>query len=263
MPLQTEVRRLADDGSVIKTLASPAFGISTGPLCATYDPASGLLVLASQAAAPLQPVVAINAATGARAWASGEPTGAVFGLAVLPAAGVVVVGSHNLAANHSLRVHRISDGELLATADVARLTYMTADTSTSTIFISTNRSVIEVFRWQGGALTRLPPLSLQPHMPAGISHCPLCVMPNADIDGAPPQLVVGVQDAADILAFRIDALGNPGQLVSKQRLASGFEVTGLAACSSGCGLVVMDGPSHSLRVLPWPLTREFLHYTSR
>lgn len=255
IPLVAEVRRLADDGSTIATLPTAPYGLERGMLCVAYDPRSDLLVLASQD--PDQPLVAVNATTGALCWKAVDEPGLVFGLVVLPAAGVVIVGSHGVGPG-TVHVHRLADGTTLARSRVERLTYMAADASSGTIYASTHTSSIEVLRWDGHQLERLEPLRLRPHLPAGTSHNPLCVMPDAKSDSGAPQLIVGVQDAADIVTFSLDARGTPGALISKQRLASGIEVGGIAADPSGCALVVMDMPSRCARVLPWPLTREFL-----
>ena len=191
MPLQAEVRRFADDGSVLATLPTAQFGIHTGALCVACDPGMRLLVLASQEGKG-QPLVAVNFATGALAWRAEEPPGMTFGLVALPAAGVVVVGSYSDAPD-SVSVHRLSDGRRVATATVRGVTYMTADAATGTIYVSTSRSVLEVLRWDGKSLMRLDPFRLVPHLPPGASHTPLCVMPNAEHEGGAPNLIVGVQ----------------------------------------------------------------------
>lgn len=254
VPLVAEVRRVAEDGTTLATLPTTPIGLS-GMLCASFDPATGLLVLASQDAG--QPLVAVHAATGKVAWRAAEAPGAVFGLVVLSTAGVVVVGGHSAAPN-AVSVHRLLDGARLGTASVRGLTYLAADSVSGTIFASTYRGAIEVLRWDGRALLSLEPLRLVPHLPGGTSHNPLCVMPDAEREGGPPTLIVGVQEATDILVFSLDASGIPVALIKKQRLATGIEVVGLAADPSGCGIVVMDWSSHAVRVLPWPLTREFL-----
>ena len=74
----------------------------------------------------------------------------------------------------------------------------------------------------------------------------------------PPTTPLPLQDVGDLFVFSLDGSGAPAALLRKLRLAPGIEVVGLAACPSGCALVVMDLPSRAARVLPWPLTREFL-----
>lgn len=254
IPGLSEVQRIADDGSTLQVFPTAPLGLS-GMLCAVFDHETGLIVIASQN--PGLPLIAVRASTGGTAWRATEAPGAVFGLAVLSAAGVVVVGGYS-AEPDAISVHRLSDGARLATASVRGMTYLTADQATGAVYASTSRGTIEVLKWDGRALVAVGPFRLAPHLPANTSHNPLCIMPDADRDGGTPTLIVGVQEATDILVFAIDAAGMPGALLRKQNLATGIEVVGLAADPSGCGLVVMDWSSHAARVLPWPLTREFL-----
>ena len=255
VPLVASVRRFSDDGNFVTLYKSESYGISKGILSVAFDAMSGLIFLASQHLDPPQPLVAVNAKSSAVVWTAESP-GACYGLAVLPSAGIIVMGCYSM--TRALRVHRLSDGVLIATAEAPQLSYMTLDVESSTIFASTQRGVVRSFRWDGTALIQaFDPIDLRLHL-AGTSHNPLCIMPDDTHDSDSPSslLVVGVQETADVMIFSLGPPHGVGTLLRKFRLARGIEVAGLAADSSGCALVVMDSNSHVARVLQWPLMRE-------
>jgi outer membrane protein assembly factor BamB len=226
------------DGTPLPSLSATSLGLSTNTLAAAFDDATATLLLASRASDQSQ-LVAVDAVSRAVCWSTGLE-GTCFGIAVLTVQGLVVASLHD---SNELRVHRLADGARVATVTVSRPTFIAADPSSATLYVSTVTRVT-AFRWNGSALVSEGVVKAAGKALMGR---PLAVMPPA-LGQRTSYLVVGTYSTSTLLVLSM----SDRRLVHTHTL-EGIKVLGLAADPSGTALAVCDGASKAIHVLPWPL----------
>ena len=211
----------------------------------------------------------VSASTAATPQAYGD----CRGVACLSSLGVAFATS----LRHSrLHAHRLDDGTLLASAPAAQAPSFVAVApphaaeldGKALVFVSAHPSPL-VFEWDSG-LGALRPLHDSPAGAALMRAAgstgrdrPLAVMPPPAWPGHSGAtrchcLVVGSLRTASLRVLALPSL----TLVHEHTLADGVEVMGLAADPHGRALVVCDGASGSVLVLPWPLPGHQLRVTA-
>jgi hypothetical protein len=234
---------VAADGTLLPSLPLAAVGLSSVTRCAAFVETTGTLLLAN-ASGTSSKLVAVHAASRAVRW-SASLNGGCWGIAVLPAQGVVILsdGSHD-----KLRVHRLSDGVRVASTKATWPTYVAADPASGNAYTSTRASspyyVVSAFRWDGAALVAEGVVEA-----AGTadSDRPLAVMLPTP-GRRTSYLVVGTLDEPTLLVLSL-----PDRRLIHTHMLQGMVVTGLAADPSGTALAVCDAVSEAIHVLPWPL----------
>jgi hypothetical protein len=124
-----DVVLVAADGTRLPSLPIEAFGLSSLTRSAAFIDATSTLLLADDSSK----LVAVDAASRAVRW-SAALGGRCYGIAVLPAQGVVVVSDY---LNSKLHVHRLSDGVRAASAKAKEAMYFAADPASGTLYSST------------------------------------------------------------------------------------------------------------------------------
>jgi hypothetical protein len=242
-PLSIDVLAFSADGTPLPALHVASLGLSTGSQCAAFVEASDTLLLADTNGASSK-LVAVDTASRTVRW-SAALRGSCYGIAALPAQGVVIV-SDSIRSN--LHVHRLSDGVRVASSDSARATYIAADPASGTVYVSATiddgTDCASAFRWDGAALVAEGVVEA-----AGTAgtYRPLAVMPPTP-NRHTSYLVVGT---FGLPTLRVLSLSDR-RLVHTHTL-EGMEVRGLAADPSGTALAVSDAASKAIHVLPWPL----------
>jgi DNA-binding beta-propeller fold protein YncE len=229
------------DGTPLPSLPLASVGLSESACAAAFDDASATLLLAN-VNSDLSKLVAVDAVSRAVRWST-RLGGHCYGIAVLPAQGLVVVSAYEA---KQLRVHRLADGALVATTTTAdNPSFVAADPATATLYVSTGFRVSS-FRWNAGALTLVSEGVVEP---TGNTNS---IRPLAVVPPAPGQhtsyLVVGTFYSPTLLVMSL-----PGRRLVHTHTLTGMKVTGLAADPSGTALAVCDRASQALHVLQWPL----------
>jgi hypothetical protein len=193
--------------------------------------------------APPSKIVAVDAASRVVCW-SAELGGRCWGIAVLPAQGVVVVSDYD---HGKLHVHRLSHGVRVASTKAENATCVAADPASGTVCASTDARpsrVVSSFRWDGAALVAEGVVE-----DAGTADYlrPLAVMPPT-VGRHTSYLVVGT-----LRMPTLHVLSLPDRRLVHTHTLEGMEVAGLAADPSGTALAVCDAASKAINVLPWPL----------
>jgi hypothetical protein len=233
---------VAADGTLLPSLPLAALGLSSNTHCAAFIEATGTLLLADDREDSSK-LVAVDAASRAVRW-SATLGGSCWGIAVLPAHGVVILsdGSHG-----KLRVHRRSDGVRVASAEAVYASYVAADHASGTVYASTgahHSCGVSAFRWDGAALVAEGVLEAAD---TADHFRPLAVMPPTP-GRRTSYLVVGT---LDVPTLRVLSL--PDRRLVHTHTLEGMQVMGVAADPSGTALAVCDAASKAIRVLPWPL----------
>jgi hypothetical protein len=232
----------AADGSVLPPLPLAVLGLSSRTLSAGVDTASGTLLLADVSGASSK-LVAVDAASRAVRWSAALGSDCC-GIAVLPAQGVVIVSDPD---HGKLRVHRLSDGVRVTSADAGWPVYVAADPACGTVYASTGNGPfcrVSAFRWDGAALVAEGVIKAAV---TGVAFRPLAVMPPTP-GRYTSYLVMGVQFMPTLLVLSL-----PDRRLVHTHTLEGMEMTGLAADPSGAALVVFDAVSKAAHVLSWPL----------
>jgi hypothetical protein len=125
---------IAADGTLLRSLPVAAFklGLSSYTRCAAFVETTGTLLLAD-ANGTSSKLVAVNAASRTIRWST-SLNGGCWGIAVLPAQGVVILSDRN---HGELHVHRLSDGVRVASAKATWPIYIAFDLASETVFAST------------------------------------------------------------------------------------------------------------------------------
>jgi hypothetical protein len=232
----------AADGTPLPSILLAELGLSTSTLYAAFVEATGTLLLADEKGASSK-LVAVDAASRTVRW-SAALGGSCYGIAVLPAQGVVVV---NVSTYYRLHVHRLSDGVRVASAEAKGTTYVAADPASGMVYASTRvfpSWVVSVFRWDGAALVEEGVVEAAGTADKGR---PLAVMPPTP-GRHTSYLVVGTHGKRTLRVLSL----SDRRLVHTHTL-EGMGVMGLAADPSGTALAVCDRASKAIHVLPWPL----------
>jgi hypothetical protein len=230
------------DSTPLPGLCLASVGLSNFTIAATFVEATGTLLLADRNDASSK-LVAVDAASRTVRW-SAALGGRCWGIAVLPAQGVVVVSDRD---HDKLHVHRLSDGVRVASTKAASPSYVAAEPASGTVFASTGRypsCVASAFRWDGVALVAEGVVKAAG---TGDNLLPLAVMPPTPGLHA-SYLVVGTYDTPTLLVMSL-----PDRRLVHTHMLKGMRVTGLAADPSGTALAVCDARSKAIHVLPWPL----------
>jgi hypothetical protein len=233
-----DVLIIAADGRSLPRFSLADSGLSTSTLCSAFIDATGTLLLAD-ANDVSSKLVAVDAASRAVRW-SAALGASCFGIAVLPAQGVLIVSEYR---RNMLHVHRLSDVVRVASAKAVSVSYVTADRNSGTVYASTSW-VVSAFRWDGVALVAEGAMEA-----AGTSDNwhPLAVMPPMPGRNT-CYLVVGTLEKPTLRVLSL-----PDRRLVHTHTLEGMQVTGLAADPSGPALAVCDAVSKAIHVLPWPL----------
>jgi hypothetical protein len=237
-----DVAVVAADGTRLPSLPLVSLGMSTSTRHAAFVEATGTLLLADFFGFSSK-LVAVDAASRAVRWSAALEHGC-YGIAVLPAQGVIVVSDPILGMLH---VHRLSDGVRVASAEATGVAYVAADPASGTAYASTvvhSSRAVSAFRWDGAALVAEGVVEA-----AGMADYlhTLAVLPRTP-GRHTSYLVVG---SARMSTLRVLSL--PDRRLVHTHTLEGMDVTGLAADPSGTALAVRNAASKAIRVLPWPL----------
>jgi DNA-binding beta-propeller fold protein YncE len=233
---------VAADGTLLPSLPLASLGMSTRSRHAAFVEATGTLLL-TDAYGDFSKLVAADAVSKAVRWST-SLGGGCEGIAVLPAQGAVIVSDFH---GYKLRVHRLSDGVRVASANAVLATYVAADPASGTVYVSTvARSSREVsaFRWDGAALVAEGVVGAAG---TAVDDRPLAMLPPTP-GRHTSYLVVGTR-----LKPTLRVLSLPSRRLVHTHTLDGMLVTGLAADPSGTALAVCDYTSNAIHVLPWPL----------
>jgi len=233
-----DVLVFAADGTPLPPLPLAALGLSRYARSAAFVEATGTLLL-SDHDGTASTLVAVDAASRVVRW-SAALGGSCYGVAVLPAQGVVVANDFE---SDKLHAHRLSDGTRVASANADWTTFVAADPATATAYASTSGKV-SAFRWDGAALVEEGIVEA-----AGSTRNdrPVAVVPPAPGQRT-SYLVVG-----RCYSPTLRVLSLPDRRLVHTHTLEGMEVMGLASDPSGTALVVCDAASKAIHVLPWPL----------
>jgi hypothetical protein len=234
----SDVLVFADDGTPLPPLPLKTLGLSNSTRSAAFVEATGTLLLADANGATSK-LMDVDAVSRAVRW-SAALGGSCWGIAVLPAQGVVVASDYD---NSKLHAHRLSDGTHIASVKASLPTFVAAEPATATVYASTS-SKVSAFRWDGAALVAEGVVDA-----AGATHdCrPLAVVPPAPGQRT-SYLVVGT-----FYSPTLRVLSLPDRRLVHTHELDGMQVMGLAADPSGTALAVCDRSSEAIHVLPWPL----------
>jgi hypothetical protein len=232
----------AADGTPVPPWPLVALGLSTRTTSAAFVEATGTLLLADAYGASSK-LVAVDAARRAVRW-SAALGGSCYGIAVLPAQGVVVVSNY---ADYKLHVHRLSDGVRVASTEAAYPTYVASVPASGTVYACTGvypSCKVSAFRWDVAALVSEGVVEA-----AGTADNsrPLAMIPLTPARHT-PYLVVGTYRQPTLRVLSL-----PNRRLVHTHTLEGMEVMGLAADPSGTALAVCDARSKAIHVLPWPL----------
>jgi hypothetical protein len=237
----SDVLVFSADGTPEPSLSLVGLGLSTKTASAAFVEAAGTLLLADTNGASSK-LVAVEVVSRAVHWSTALG-GSCYGMAVLPAQGAVVVSDFKY---NMLRVHRLSDGVRVASAEAVSPTYVATDPASGTVFANTRAFpswVVSAFRWDGAALVAEGVVEAAGTADRGRT---LAVMPPT-YGRHTSYLVVGNCNPT------LRVLSLPDRRLVHTHTLEGIEVTGLAADPSGTALAVCDAASKALHVLPWPL----------
>jgi hypothetical protein len=226
------------DGTPLSPLPVASLELSELTSDAAFDEATSTLLLADSNK-EVSKLVAFDIVSRAVRWSTGLG-GNCFGIAVLPAQGLVVASVYSV---NELRVHHLSDGALVCTAPADRPSFIAADATTVALYVSSAYKVFS-FRWNGGTLVS-----------KGVVEAAgdtgnwrlLAVMPSAPGQHT-SYLVVGTCYSPTLLVLSL-----PDRRLVHTHTLEGMKVAGLAADPSGTALAVCDYTSKAIHVLPWPL----------
>jgi hypothetical protein len=228
------------DGTPLTCLSLASLGLSINTSTVALHEESSTLLLAD-ISGKASKLVAVDAVSRAVRWSAGL-SGGSYGIAVLPAQGLVATCSYH---ENELRFHRLADGVLVASSYEHQPSIAATDNVTSTLYVSVGRTVAS-YRWNldGGAL-----------VPEGVVEAAgktKNMRPLAVVAPAPgllsSYLVVGTFDTPTLLVLSL-----PDRRLIHTHTITGINVMGLAADPSGTALAVCDRASKTIHVLPWPL----------
>jgi hypothetical protein len=236
--------------------------MSTTAVAAAFDESRGQVLLADWDNSGSR-LAAVDARSGALRWITNKHDTPFMmgchGIALLPSAGVCIATSIG---DDTLCVHRLEDGERLATCKVPRAWHVAADAASGLVYCANNNEV-GVYTWTGSVLKHLPERSFQ----AGSHQTgsgPTCVTVVPRVGRSPAYLLVCQRSGPKLLY--VYAL--PGHVrvhsttLSEEDVPARGYLVGLAADASGTALLlcVSGGYGHSdsadrtpVRVVPWPL----------
>jgi hypothetical protein len=228
------------DGTPLPSLLLASLELSSSMRAAAFDDATATLLLADANLAASK-LVSVHAVSRAVRWSTGLGSNCC-GIAVLPAQGLVVASVNR---SNKLQVHRLADGALVSTALAVGPSFIAADPTTDTLYVSTG-PCISAFWWNGSALVSEGVVEAAGNK--GYTR-PLAVVPPAP-GHRTTYLVVGTYGAPTLLVLSL-----PDRRLVHTHTLEGMKVMGLAADPSGTALAVCDGASASnaVHVLPWPL----------
>jgi hypothetical protein len=239
---RADVLVFSADGTPLPVLPLVDLGLSTETHCAAFVEATGTLLLADANGASSK-LVAVDAASRAIRW-SAAMGGSCYGIAVLPAQGVVVVSNPD---HGKLHVRRLSDGVRVASVKAKEATYVAADPASGTAYVSTGAASsyrVCAFRWDGAALVAEG--FVEAAGTAGHER-PLAVVPPTP-GRHTSYLIVGTCGMPILLVLSL-----PDRRLVHTHTLEGMWVVGLAADPSGTALALCDATSEAIHVLPWPL----------
>jgi hypothetical protein len=233
-----DILTFSADGSPQPPLSVASLGMSSLTRVAAFVEATGTLLFADSNGASSK-LVSVNEATKAATWLV-SLRGGCYGMAVLSAHGVIVVGDN---AGGMLHSRRLSDGSRISSTAARSPFFVTADSASATVYVNTNFEV-SIFKWDGAELVAKGRLDA-----AGSTgkHRPLAVVPPTPGKHT-PCLIVGTYGTP---ALRVLSL--PDLRVIHEHTLWGIKVMGMATDSAGTVLAVCDYVSKAVQVLPWPL----------
>jgi hypothetical protein len=246
----SDVLVFAFDGTPLPPLPLKALGLSTSTLSAAFVhdfvEDTGTLLLADANGA-FSKLVAVDTASTTVCWSASMGI-SCYGIAVLPAQGVVVASDYSL---DKLHARRLSDGAHIASVAAVNSTYTAVDPATATIYSSTICNV-SIYRWDDEMLV-FDGVVEEAVKEAGTTDPPrpLAVVPPAPGPESGQRtsfLVVGTFRCPTLHVFSLP----DHRLIHTHELEE-MKVVGLAADPSGNALAVCDGASKAIHVLPWPL----------
>jgi hypothetical protein len=226
------------DGTPLLPLPLANLGLTSRTSDVAFDEATATLLLAD-ANNEDSKLVAVDTVSRAVRWSAGIG-GSCSGIAVLPAQGLVVASSYDA---NELRMYRLADGALVATAPADRPAYIADCPTSATLYVSTEERV-SAFHWNGSALVSQGAVEAAGDTDDWHS---LAVVPPAPGQRT-SYLVVGTCGAPTLLVLSL-----PDRRLVHTHTLEGMEVVGLAADPSGTALAVCDRASEAVHVLPWPL----------
>jgi hypothetical protein len=226
------------DGTPLPSLSLANLGLTSRTSDVAFDEATATL-LQADANEEDSKLVAVDTVSRSVRWSAGIG-GSCSGIAVLPAQGLVVASTYNA---DELRMYRLADGALVATAPADCPSYVAADPATAALYVSTGTQVA-AFRWNGSALVSEGVVEA-----AGDTYND---RPLAVVSPAPGQrtsyLVMGTRCTPTLFVLSL-----PDRRLVHTHTLEGMRVVCLAADPSGTALAVCDYASKAVHVLPWPL----------
>jgi hypothetical protein len=253
----SDVFVFAADGTPLPPLPGAALGLYRTRSAAFVDgpkKVAGTLLLLADDNYEASVLVAVDSISRAVRWSTALG-GSCYGIAVLPAQGVVVVSyySHKSYDNDSLRAHRLSDGSCIARVNVVEPSSIAADLATATLYVSTLGEVF-AYHWDGASLV------FDGFVDAAGDFDdwrPLAVVPPAPGEHSPSQHSSGLRTSYLVVgtycSSTLRVLSLPDRRLVQTYELEGMKVMGLAADPSGTALAVCDAASKAIHVLPWPL----------
>jgi hypothetical protein len=228
------------DGAQLLPVSLADLGVSSTSAVAFVGDTNTLL-LAERSMAVSSKILCVDSATRTIRW-SAEAADMCGGIAVLPAAGIVISSGHT---NSALFVHSLDDGSLLTSTGAESPFCVATDATTNTAYVNTGKTVT-AYHWNG---MELLPDAVVDAAGTAQKQRPLAVMPPAR-GLCTSYLVVGM-GGSDSPNIRVLSL--PDRRLFHTHELVGMHVVGLAADPSGTALAVCDAASLALHVLLWPL----------